>query len=466
MGPGGRMPRGDGRKAKNVGKTLKRILSYVGKEYKFHIIVVFICIIIGSLAGVAGSLFIQRLIDDYITPMLLSTGAPDYTPLIGAISIMAVIYLAGALANWSYNFIMVSVSQGVMKKIRDELFTHMQKLPIKYFDTHAHGDLMSHYTNDTDTLRQMISQSIPQMFSSIITITSVFCAMVYTSIPLTVMILIFVFIMMQVAKKVGGNSAKYFIKQQKSLGKINGYIEEMINGIKVVKVFGYEDDSKKNFDELNEQLCDDATKANRFANILMPILANIGNLQYVMVAFVGGVLALSGASMISVGQIATFMLLSKNFSMPVSQVSQQLNSIAMALAGAERIFNLMDEDTEFDEGYVTLVNAEYVNGEIKETAERTGVWAWKHPHNDGTVTYTKLEGKVTLDDVDFGYTDEKMVLHNISLYAKPGQKIAFVGATGAGKTTITNLINRFYDIADGKIRYDDININKIKKNRP
>ena len=463
MGPGGRMPRGDGRKAKNVGKTLKRILSYVGKEYKFHIIVVFICIIIGSLAGVAGSLFIQRLIDDYITPMLLSTGAPDYTPLIGAISIMAVIYLAGALANWSYNFIMVSVSQGVMKKIRDELFTHMQKLPIKYFDTHAHGDLMSHYTNDTDTLRQMISQSIPQMFSSIITITSVFCAMVYTSIPLTVMILIFVFIMMQVAKKVGGNSAKYFIKQQKSLGKINGYIEEMINGIKVVKVFGYEDDSKKNFDELNEQLCDDATKANRFANILMPILANIGNLQYVMVAFVGGVLALSGASMISVGQIATFMLLSKNFSMPVSQVSQQLNSIAMALAGAERIFNLMDEDTEFDEGYVTLVNAEYVNGEIKETAKRTGVWAWKHPHNDGTVTYTKLEGKVTLDDVDFGYTDEKMVLHNISLYAKPGQKIAFVGATGAGKTTITNLINRFYDIADGKIRYDDININKIKK---
>ena len=463
MGPGGRMPRGDGRKAKNVGKTLKRILSYVGKEYKFHIIVVFICIIIGSLAGVAGSLFIQRLIDDYITPMLLSTGAPDYTPLIGAISIMAAIYLAGALANWSYNFIMVSVSQGVMKKIRDELFTHMQKLPIKYFDTHAHGDLMSHYTNDTDTLRQMISQSIPQMFSSIITITSVFCAMVYTSIPLTVMILIFVFIMMQVAKKVGGNSAKYFIKQQKSLGKINGYIEEMINGIKVVKVFGYEDDSKKNFDELNEQLCDDATKANRFANILMPILANIGNLQYVMVAFVGGVLALSGASMISVGQIATFMLLSKNFSMPVSQVSQQLNSIAMALAGAERIFNLMDEDTEFDEGYVTLVNAEYVNGEIKETAKRTGVWAWKHPHNDGTVTYTKLEGKVTLDDVDFGYTDEKMVLHNISLYAKPGQKIAFVGATGAGKTTITNLINRFYDIADGKIRYDDININKIKK---
>ncbi len=463
MGPGGKMPRGDGRKAKNVGKTLKRILSYVGKEYKFHIIVVFVCIILGSLAGVAGSLFLQRLIDDYITPMLLTTGTPDYGPLIKAIATMAVIYFAGVLANWIYNFIMVSVSQGVMKKIRDELFTHMQKLPVKYFDTHSHGDLMSHYTNDTDTLRQMISQSIPQMFSSIITITSVFCAMVYTSVPLTVMILFFVFIMLNVAKKVGGNSAKYFIKQQKSLGKINGFIEEMINGQKVVKVFCYEDEAKKKFDELNEQLCDDATKANRFANILMPILANIGNLQYVMVAFVGGVLALSGASMISVGQIASFMLLSKNFSMPVSQVSQQLNSIAMALAGAERIFDLMDQEPEFDEGYVTLVNAKYENGEIVETAERTGMWAWKHPHGDGTTTYTKLEGKVTMDDVDFGYTDEKMVLHNISLYAEPGQKIAFVGATGAGKTTITNLINRFYDIADGKIRYDDININKIKK---
>ena len=463
MGPAGKMPRGDGRKAKNVGKTLKRILSYVGKEYKFHIIVVFVCIVLSSLAGVAGSLFLQRLIDDYITPMLLSEGIPDYGPLISAIVSMALIYFAGVLANWSYNFIMVSVSQGVMKKIRDELFTHMQKLPVKYFDTHSHGDLMSHYTNDTDTLRQMISQSIPQMFSSIITITSVFCAMIYTSVPLTVMILFFVFIMLNVAKKVGGNSAKYFVKQQKSLGKINGFIEEMINGQKVVKVFCYEDEAKKKFDELNEQLCDDATKANRFANILMPILANIGNLQYVMVAFVGGVLALSGASLISVGQIASFMLLSKNFSMPVSQVSQQLNSIAMALAGAERIFDLMDEEPEFDEGYVTLVNAKYENGEIVETAERTGMWAWKHPHGDGTTTYTKLEGKVTMDDVDFGYTDEKMVLHNISLYAEPGQKIAFVGATGAGKTTITNLINRFYDIADGKIRYDDININKIKK---
>ena len=463
MGPKGRMPRGDGRKAKDVSGTLKRILSYVGKQYKLHIIVVFICIILASLAGVAGSLFIQKLIDNYIQPMLMASGTPDYIPLLKAIGIMGIIYLTGVVANWSYNFIMVTVSQGVMKNIRDEMFTHMQKLPIKYFDTHAHGDLMSHYTNDTDTLRQMISQSIPQMFSSAITIASVFAAMVYTSIPLTVMVLVFVFIMLNVAKKIGGNSAKYFIKQQQSLGKINGYIEEMINGQKVVKVFGYEDESKGKFDELNDQLCDDATKANRFANILMPILANIGNLQYVMVAFAGGVLALSGASIITVGQIASFMLLSKNFTMPVSQISQQLNSIAMALAGAERIFELMDENTEYDEGYVTLVNAKYENGQITETSERTGMWAWKHPHNDGTTTYTKLEGKVTMDDVDFGYTEDKMVLHNITLYAEPGQKIAFVGATGAGKTTITNLINRFYDIADGKIRYDDININKIKK---
>ncbi len=462
MGPKNKMPRGDGRKAKNVGKTLKRILSYVGKGYKFHIIAVFVFIISSSLAGVAGSLFLQKLIDNYIQP-LLETGVIDYTPLLQAIATMALIYIVGVVSNWSYTFIMVTVSQGVMKKIRDEMFEHMQKLPVKYFDTHSHGDLMSHYTNDTDTLRQMISQSIPQMFSSFITITAVFCAMIYTSVPLTGMVLVFVFIMLNVAKKVGGNSAKYFIKQQQSLGKINGYIEEMINGQKVVKVFGYEDSSKEHFDILNEKLCDDATKANRFANILMPILANIGNLQYVMVAFVGGLLAISGASIISVGQIASFMLLSKNFSMPVSQVSQQLNSIAMALAGAERIFELIDEEPEYDEGYVTLVNAKYENGEITETRERTGMWAWKHPHSDGTITYTKLEGKVTLDDVDFGYTDEKMVLHNITLYAEPGQKIAFVGATGAGKTTITNLINRFYDIADGKIRYDEININKIKK---
>lgn len=463
MGPKGRMPRGDGRKAKNVGKTLARILSYVTREYKIYIIIVFTCLLLSALAGVAGSLFLQTLIDDYITP-LLAESVPDYRPLLGAIVVMGGIYLVGVISNWLSSFIMVTVSQGVMKKIRDEMFAHMQRLPIKYFDTHSHGDLMSHYTNDTDTLRQMISQSIPQMFSSIITIVSVFCAMLYTSIPLTFMVLIFVVIMINVAKKVGGNSAKYFIKQQQSLGKINGFVEEMINGQKVVKVFCHEDDAKEKFDILNEQLCDDATKANRFANILMPILANIGNLQYVMVAFAGGMLALSGASIITVGDIASFMLLSKNFSMPVSQVSQQLNSIAMALAGAERIFELMDEEVEFDKGYVTLVNAQYnEKGEITETSKRTEMWAWKHPHGDGTTTYKKLEGRVTFDDVDFGYIDEKIVLHNVTLYAEPGQKIAFVGATGAGKTTITNLINRFYDIADGKIRYDDININKIKK---
>ena len=463
MGPKGRMPKGDGRKAKNVGKTLKRILSYVSREYKFHITLVFVCLLLSALAGVAGSMFLQTLIDDYINP-LLNSGVIDYTPLLTAILFMGGIYVIGVISNWLSSFTMVTVSQGVMKKIRDEMFAHMQKLPIKYFDTHSHGDLMSHYTNDTDTLRQMISQSIPQMFSSVITITAVFVAMLNTSIPLTFMVLIFVVIMINIAKKVGGNSAKYFIKQQKSLGTINGYIEEMINGQKVVKVFCYENDAKAKFDELNEQLCDDTTKANRFANILMPILANIGNLQYVMVAFVGGMLALSGASAISVGQIASFMLLSKNFSMPVSQVSQQLNSIAMALAGAERIFELMDEKPEFDEGYVTLVNAKYdEKGKITETDENTHMWAWKHPHGDGTTTYKRLEGKVTFDDVDFGYTDEKIVLQNVTLYAEPGQKIAFVGATGAGKTTITNLINRFYDIADGKIRYDDININKIKK---
>ncbi len=463
MGPKGRMPRGDGRKAKNVGKTLKRILSYVSGEYKFHIIAVFLCLIFSALAGVAGSLFLKTLIDDYITP-LMNSGLIIYTPLLRAIFTMAGIYAVGVVSNWLSSFIMVTVSQGTMKKIRDEMFMHMQKLPVKYFDTHSHGDLMSHYTNDTDTLRQMISQSIPQMFSSVITITSVFCAMLYTSVPLTFMVIVFVVVMFNVAKKVGGSSAKYFVRQQKSLGKINGFIEEMINGQKVVKVFCYEENAKERFDKLNEQLYSDASKANRYANILMPILANIGHLQYVMVAFAGGVLALSGVSDISIGDIASFMLLSQNFTMPVSQVSQQLNSIAMALAGAERIFELMDEEPEFDEGYVTLVNARYdENGEITETAERTHMWAWKHPHKDGTITYKMLEGKVAFDDVDFGYTDEKMVLHNISLYAEPGQKIAFVGATGAGKTTITNLINRFYDIADGKIRYDDININKIKK---
>lgn len=463
MGPKGRMPRGDGRKAKNVGATLKRLLSYITDGYRYHFIFVLVCIVISSLAGVIGSLFIQNLIDNYIEPMLLIDGIPDFTPLLKAITVMGAIYLVGAFSTWVYNFTMVSVSQGVLKKIRDQMFAKMQKLPIKYFDTHTHGDVMSHYTNDTDTLRQMLSQSIPQMFSSAITIVSVFCAMLYTSLPLTVMVLVFVAVMTTVTKKVGGNSSKYFIRQQKSLGDVNGYIEEMIHGQKVVKVFCHEDEAKRGFDEINEILCDESTKANRYANILMPILANIGNLQYVMIAFLGGFLALGESGALSVGGLASFLLLSKSFSMPVSQISQQVNSIAMALAGAERIFELMDEEKEADDGYVTLVNVLEKDGQITESEKHTGKWAWKHPHTDGTLTYTPLCGDVTMDDVDFGYTEEKTVLHNITLYAKPGQKIAFVGATGAGKTTITNLINRFYDIADGKIRYDNININKIKK---
>ena len=464
MGPRGRMPRGDGRKAKDVKGTLKRLFSYIGNGYKLHFTLVLICIILSSVAGVIGSLFLRTLIDDYIEPMLLSAGTPDFAPLLKAISIMALIYLTGLTSTWLYNFIMVSVSQGVLKTIRDDMFSHMQTLPIKYFDTHSHGDVMSHYTNDTDTLRQMISQSIPHMFSSAITIIAVFSAMLYTSIPLTGMVIVFVIIMLNVSKRIGGMSAKYFIRQQKSIGKVNGFIEEIIHGQKVVKVFCHEDEAKEDFDVMNEELCDDATKANRFANMMGPIMANIGNLQYVMVAFAGGLLALSDFSPVTVGQIASFAILSKSFTMPVSQISQQFNSIAMALAGAERIFELMDEEPETDNGCVTLVNAEYdSNGEITESEKRTGMWAWKQPHDDGTVSYTKLEGDVTMDDVDFGYTDEKIVLHNITLYAKPGQKIAFVGATGAGKTTITNLINRFYDIADGKIRYDNININIIKK---
>lgn len=458
-----RVVRGDGRKAKNVGKTMKRLLSYISDGYRVQFSVVLVCIVLSSVAGVFGSLFLQSLIDDYIEPLLVTSGSADFTPLLKAITVMALIYITGVLSTWLYNFIMVSVSQGVLKKIRDDMFTRMQKLPVKYFDTHTHGDVMSHYTNDTDTLRQMMSQSIPQMFSSAISIVAVFSAMLYTSVPLTAMVLVFVVIMVNVTKKVGGKSSKYFVAQQKSLGKTNGYIEEMIHGQKVIKVFCHEDKANEEFDRLNDELCDTATKANRFANILMPILANIGNLQYVMVGFVGGLLAVSGVSVISVGQIASFIVLSKSFSMPVSQISQQVNSIAMALAGAERIFELIDEECETDDGYVTLVNAEYKDGELIETDKHTGIWAWKHPHGDHTLTYQRLMGDVTFSDVDFGYNDKKIVLHNISLYAKPGQKIAFVGATGAGKTTITNLINRFYDIADGKIRYDNININKIKK---
>ncbi len=461
-GPGG--PRGmrGGRKAKDPKKTLKRLLGIIISENKLRFIGVIAGIIISSLTGVAGSLFTGTLIDDYITP-LLGMENPVYTGLLKAICVMAVIYVAGIIASLVYNRFMVTITQGTLKKIRDDMFAHMQSLPLKYFDSHTHGDIMSHYTNDADTLRQLISQSIPQMFSSVITIVSVFTAMVSESVYLTIFVLVFIFVMTKIAGSVGGRSGENFAAQQKTLGKLNGYIEETVHGQKVVKVFCHEETAKNEMDELNDLLCEHATNANTFANILMPIMGNLGHLQYVLIAVIGGFLAISGIGSMTVGVIASFLQLSKNFTMTVTQISQQINSVVMALAGAERIFELMDEQPEADDGYVTLVNAREENGEIVETAERTGMWAWKHPHEDGTVTYTRLKGDVRFYDVDFGYTDEKIVLHNVSIYAEPGQTVAFVGATGAGKTTITNLINRFYDIADGKIRYDDININKIKK---
>lgn len=442
--------------------VVKRLMSYIG-HYKLRFAAVLICIVVNALAMVSCSLYLQTLIDSYITP-LLQAATPDFAPLFRSILIMGCICAVGILACLFYNRTMVSIAQGTLKRIRDEMFEHMQTLPIRYFDTHTHGDIMSHYTNDTDTLRQMLAQSIPQMFSSLITIISVFFAMLFTSWQLTIFVLCFVFIMLQVTGRVAGKSGYYFIRQQKALGDVNGYIEEMINGQKVIKVFCHEEKAKEIFDQKNEELCKDASAANSFANILMPIMGNLGNLQYVLLATIGGTMALGGAGGMTVGTIASFLQLSRSFMNPISQISNQLNMVVMALAGAERIFKLMDEEPEVDEGYVTLVNAKYdENGELTESKERTGLWAWKHPHGDGTLTYTKMRGEVRFYDVDFGYNEEKIVLHNISLYAEPGQKVAFVGSTGAGKTTITNLINRFYDLADGKIRYDDININKIKK---
>ena len=442
--------------------VVKRLMSYIG-HYKLRFAAVLICIVVNALAMVSCSLYLQTLIDSYITP-LLQAATPDFAPLFRSILIMGCIYAVGILACLFYNRTMVSIAQGTLKRIRDEMFEHMQTLPIRYFDTHTHGDIMSHYTNDTDTLRQMLAQSIPQMFSSLITIISVFFAMLFTSWQLTIFVLCFVFIMLQVTGRVAGKSGYYFIRQQKALGDVNGYIEEMINGQKVIKVFCHEEKAKEVFDQKNEELCRDASAANSFANILMPIMGNLGNLQYVLLATIGGTMALGGVGGMTIGTIASFLQLSRSFMNPISQISNQLNMVVMALAGAERIFKLMDEEPEVDEGYVTLVNAKYdENGELTESKERTGLWAWKHPHGDGTLTYTKMRGEVRFYDVDFGYNEEKIVLHNISLYAEPGQKVAFVGSTGAGKTTITNLINRFYDLADGKIRYDDININKIKK---
>lgn len=450
-------------------KTLKRLLSYIS-QYRIQFIFVLVSILLSAVASVMSTLFLKTLIDDYITPLLLEA-VPDFSGLARLILIMAGIYLIGVIATLFYNRVMVVIAQGVLKEIRDEMFEKMQKLPIKYFDTHSHGDIMSHYTNDTDTLRQMLTQSIPQLFSSVVTIVAVFVSMLTLSLWLTIFVVLFTFIILKVVGNITSKSSKYFVSQQKSLGDVNGYIEEMINGQKVVKVFCHEDNAKELFNQKNEELCKNATEANRFANMLGPLMNNMGYILYVSMAIVGGGLAilgvtnvsLSGVGTLTLGMIASFLQLSRSFIMPLSQVSQQLSSIVMAIAGAGRIFELIDEKWEEDEGYVTLVNVNKVNGELIETKDHSHHWAWKHPHSDRTVTYTELKGEVRFFDVDFGYNEEKIVLHNISLYAEPGQKIAFVGATGAGKTTITNLINRFYDIADGKIRYDGININKIKK---
>lgn len=445
----------------NVFKVWKRLLSYIVGKHKALFSAVVICILLSSCTVVVSSLFLEILIDDYITPLLLET-TPSFTPLLHTIIFMACIYLIGVVATFLYNRIMVKVSQGTLKEIRDDMFEHMQKLPIQYFDTHTHGDIMSHYTNDTDTLRQFISQALPQFISAIVTVVVILISMVMSNIPLTLLVIIVTVAMAFITNKIGGSSAKYFIKQQETLGNVTGYIEEMINGQKVIKVFCHEEEAKEEFDKRNKVLCADSTEANKFGNILMPAIMQLGNLQYVLIALIGGYMALQGIGSISVGMIVAFLNLSKTFCMPVSQIAQQISMMAMALAGAERIFQLIDEEPEQDNGYVTLVKVKNENNVLTETAN-DGFWAWKHPHHDGTLTYTPLRGEIEFCNVDFGYTDKKLVLHNIMLNATSGQKIAFVGATGAGKTTITNLINRFYDLADGKIRYDGININKIKK---
>lgn len=449
-------------KSQNVSKlkTIKRLLSYVTKTYKLQLVVVLISIIISALVGVAGIQFIKYLIDDFITP-LLSSENPDFTSLLNVIMMMAVVYLVGVIATYTYNRLMINISQGTLNKIRNQLFNHMQKLPIRYFDSRPHGEIMSIYTNDVDTLRQMLSQSIPQVFSAIVSMVTVMISMFATNVYLTLVVIAMVILMIFVSRYLGGNSSRFFVKQQEDIGKVDGYIEEMMEGQKVVKVFNYEEESKKKFDELNEALCYSNTKANMYANILMPCIINIGNLGYVLVAVIGGILSVNG--ILTIGSIAAFLQFVKAFTNPLGQVSQQMNSIIMALAGAERIFNLIDEEVEIDEGYVTLVNAKIENGKIVETKERTGIWAWKHPHKDGRITYTRLRGQVEFENVQFGYEENKRILHDITLTAKEGQKVSFVGATGAGKTTITNLINRFYDIQEGKIRYDRINIRKIKK---
>ncbi|MBQ8028822.1 MAG: ABC transporter ATP-binding protein [Clostridia bacterium] len=461
-GPGGVPARGMPKKKVKKG-TFTRLLKIIAKKNKLRLLTVMLCIGASAAASVVSSTFIETLINDHIVPMV-TTGVPDWKGLAFAIFKTACIFILGIAATYTQSIIMVKVSQGVLKQIRDDMFSHLQTLPIKYFDTHTHGDIMSHFTNDADTLRQMISQMIPQTLSSIVTVVTVFCAMCSKSIYLTACVMVCVFIMFFITGKVAGKSGKYFVKQQENLGDVNGFVEEMITGQKVVKVFCHENTLKEDFDRKNEELFTSAYKANKYINIVGPINNNLGHIQYVILAVVGGLLAVNGIGGLDLGSVAAFLNLSKSFNMPVNQVAQQLNSVVMALAGAERIFELMDQISETDEGYVTLVNAEIKDGKIIEVPHHTGIWAWKHPHAaDGSVSYTLLKGDVVFEDVTFGYNEEKTVLKNISLYAQPGQKVAFVGATGAGKTTITNLINRFYDIPDGKIRYDSININKIKK---
>ncbi|MCI2046988.1 MAG: ABC transporter ATP-binding protein/permease [Faecalibacterium sp.] len=463
-GPGRGPMRGPRPKVKNPGKILKRLMGEVMRDYLPHCILVFIGILASSLATVQASVFLKSLIDDYIEP-LVGQANPDFAPLFAALCKIGCIYAIGTLCAWAYNRIMVNVSQGTLRNLRIRLFTHMESLPIRYFDTHSHGDIMSIYTNDVDTLRQMISQSLPQLFSSIITVVSVFISMCIMSLPLTALTMVMVVVIMYVSKALAGKSGKYFVQQQKDLGAVNGYIEEMMDGQKVVKVFTHEEKTLAEFRRMNDALRDSADTANKYANIMMPANAQLGNLSYALCAVVGALMAAGGVGGITVGTVVSFLALNKSFSMPINQISMQANNVVMALAGAERIFALLDAEPETDEGYVTLVNAKRgADGTLTETTERTGLWAWKHPHAaDDTISYTELKGDIRFTDVDFGYNPDKIVLHNIDLYGLPGEKIAFVGSTGAGKTTITNLINRFYDIADGKIRYDGININKIKK---
>ena len=458
MGPGMK----PGEKPKFEKKTFSRLLKYFA-PYKFRLLLVLLCIITTAIVGVATSLFLQVLIDDYITP-LLAASVPDFSGLFAAILFVGCVFLIGIIAGFAQQRLMIAVSQGILKRVRDELFAHMQHLPIRYFDTNTHGDLMSRFTNDTDTMRQLITGSIPQVVSSTISIITVFIAMITTDFWLTVLTVVTVILMMMCTKKLMAKSSKFFIDQQKSLGAVNGFVEEMMHGQKVVKVFCHEEEAMKDFTAKNDELCKNATEATRFSNILGPVMNNLGHLQYALIAIVGGALAIWGVGGLTLGGIAAFLMLSRSFTQPVNQIAQQVGSLFMAMAGAQRIFDVMDQKPEADEGYVSLVNAHIAeDGTITECEEHTGEWAWKHPHGDGTTTYTKLTGKVDFYDVDFAYEENKLVLRNVTIHAAPGEKIALVGATGAGKTTITNLINRFYDIADGKIRYDDININKIKK---